>query len=67
MTIWLVGQPHLATTVNTTQCVPSYMAVMLNMTDTADGFPLSLHVPFPFYPAQSAPCTLSTRRSSLVR
>ena len=42
---------------------PSYMAVMLNMTDVADGYPFTPFSLFPFYPVQSDSCTRSIRRS----
>lgn len=40
---------------------PSYMAVMSNMTDAADGFPITPHAHFPFSPLQLNPCTRCIR------
>ena len=40
-----------------TQRGPSYMAVMLYMTDVVDGFPFTPHFILLFYPLQSHYCT----------
>jgi DUF1365 family protein len=43
------------------------MAVMLNMTDSVEGFPSDLHYISPFCPVQSNYCARSIRMSSLAR
>jgi hypothetical protein len=43
------------------------MAVMLDMTDAADGFPFTPHSPFPFSQVQSNSCTHSIHSPSLAR
>jgi hypothetical protein len=45
---------------------PSYMAVMLDMTDAADGFPFTPLPLLPFSHALSDLCTFTFRRSSLA-
>jgi hypothetical protein len=49
------------------QHVPSYIAVMLNVTDSADGFSFIPRAHSPFPPVQSYSCTRGICRSSLAR
>jgi len=46
---------------------PSYMAVVLNVADTVDGFPFTLHFLFAFSPVQSNPYIYIIRRPSPAR
>jgi hypothetical protein len=49
------------------QRIPSDMAVMLNVTDVADGFPFTPKALFPFSPVQSDPYARSILCSLLAR